>query len=109
MIKSLKDIFRGLRVSKAPRFQHLQVEVTTRCDLPGCLMCPGGLGRDAKDLAKAWCCRGSVPSVPVELKVLLSTHPDTDGAIVLEAIPESRIAFDDIPGESRNTDLVCIR
>ena len=40
MIGSLKDFFRGLRVSKVPRFQHLQVEVTTRCDLPGCLMCP---------------------------------------------------------------------
>jgi hypothetical protein len=40
MIKSLKDIFRGLRIPKVPRFQYLQVEVTTRCDLPGCLMCP---------------------------------------------------------------------
>ena len=40
MIRSLKDFFRGLWVSKPPRFQHLQVEVTTRCDLPGCLMCP---------------------------------------------------------------------
>jgi len=40
MIRSLKDFFRGLRVSKAPRFQYLQVEVTSRCDLPGCLMCP---------------------------------------------------------------------
>ena len=40
MTRSLKDFFRGLWVSKTPRFQHLQVEVTTRCDLPGCLMCP---------------------------------------------------------------------
>jgi MoaA/NifB/PqqE/SkfB family radical SAM enzyme len=40
MISSLKDFFRGLWVSKTPCFQHLQVEVTTRCDLPGCLMCP---------------------------------------------------------------------
>jgi MoaA/NifB/PqqE/SkfB family radical SAM enzyme len=40
MIKSLKDFFRGLWVSETPQFQHLQVEVTTRCDLPGCLMCP---------------------------------------------------------------------
>lgn len=40
MIRSLKDFFRGLWVSKPPCFQHLQVEVTTRCDLPGCLMCP---------------------------------------------------------------------
>ena len=40
MIRYLKDFWGGLGVSKAPRFQHLQVEVTTRCDLPGCLMCP---------------------------------------------------------------------
>jgi MoaA/NifB/PqqE/SkfB family radical SAM enzyme len=40
MIRSLKDLFRGLWASQAPRLQHLQVEVTTRCDLPGCLMCP---------------------------------------------------------------------
>jgi MoaA/NifB/PqqE/SkfB family radical SAM enzyme len=40
MIKSLKAFFRGLRPSKTQAFQHLQVEVTTRCDLPGCLMCP---------------------------------------------------------------------
>ncbi len=44
MIRSLKDFFRGLWVSKTPRFQHLQVEVTTRCDLPGCLMCPRRAG-----------------------------------------------------------------
>jgi MoaA/NifB/PqqE/SkfB family radical SAM enzyme len=25
---------------EAPRWHHLQVEVTTRCNLPGCLMCP---------------------------------------------------------------------
>ena len=40
MIRYLKDFLGGLGVSKAPRFQHLQVEVTSRCDLPGCLMCP---------------------------------------------------------------------
>jgi MoaA/NifB/PqqE/SkfB family radical SAM enzyme len=40
MIKSLKELFRRLAVSKPRAFQHLQVEVTTRCDMPGCLMCP---------------------------------------------------------------------
>jgi hypothetical protein len=46
--------------------------------------------------------------VPVELQELLSTHPDIDGAVFLEAIPEHKVAFDDIPGKQRNTDLVCI-
>ena len=40
MTRSLKDFFRRLWAPKPPRLQHLQVEVTTRCDLPGCLMCP---------------------------------------------------------------------
>ena len=40
MIRSLKGFFRRLWVSKPPAFQYLQVEVTSRCDLPGCLMCP---------------------------------------------------------------------
>ena len=40
MIRSLKGFFRRLWVPKPPAFQYLQVEVTTRCDLPGCLMCP---------------------------------------------------------------------
>jgi hypothetical protein len=65
-------------------------------------------GRSAKELAKAWCGRASGPAVPVELQELLSTHPDTDGAVILEVIPEHKVVFDDIPGEPRNTDLVCI-
>ncbi len=65
-------------------------------------------GRSAKELAKAWCGRASGPAVPVELQELLTTHPDIDGAVFLEAIPEYKVAFDDIPGEPRNTDLVCI-
>ena len=40
MIRSLKGFFRRLWVSKPPAFQYLQVEMTTHCDLPGCLMCP---------------------------------------------------------------------
>ncbi len=65
-------------------------------------------GKSAKELAKAWCGRASAPAVPVELQELLSTHPDIDGAAFLEAIPEHKVAFDNIPGEPRNTDLVCI-
>jgi MoaA/NifB/PqqE/SkfB family radical SAM enzyme len=37
---SLKEFFRRLWVSKPPAFHRLQVEVSTRCDLLGCLMCP---------------------------------------------------------------------
>ena len=40
MTRSLKDFFRRLWPPNPLRFQYLQVEVTTRCDLPGCLMCP---------------------------------------------------------------------
>ena len=65
-------------------------------------------GRSAKELAKAWCGRASGPAVPVELQELLSTHPDTAGAVIIEAIPEHKVRFDNIRGEPRNTDLVCI-
>lgn len=65
-------------------------------------------GRSAKELAKAWCGRGSGPAVPIELQELLSTHPDTAGAVIIEAIPEHKVRFDNIRGEPRNTDLVCI-
>ena len=64
--------------------------------------------RSAKELAKAWCNRASGPAVPIELQELLSTHPDIDGAAILEAIPEHKVKFDKIRGEPRNTDLVCI-
>jgi len=40
MLRSLKEFFRGLVGPKPPGFQHLQVEITTSCNLPGCLMCP---------------------------------------------------------------------
>jgi hypothetical protein len=64
--------------------------------------------RSAKELAKAWCGRGAGPAVPIELQELLSTHPDTAGAVIIEAIPERKVRFDNIRGEPRNTDLVCI-
>jgi hypothetical protein len=65
-------------------------------------------GRSAKELAKAWCGRGSDSAVPIELQELLKTHPDIDGAAIFEAFPERKVRFDDIPGEPRNADLVCI-
>ena len=48
------------------------------------------------------------PTVPIELQQLLRTHPDIDGAVIFEAIPERKVRFDDIPGEPRNADLVCL-
>lgn len=65
-------------------------------------------GRSAKELAKAWCNRASGPAVPIELQELLSTHHHIDGAVIIEAIPKYKVVFDDIPGEPRHTDLVCI-
>jgi Domain of unknown function (DUF6946) len=65
-------------------------------------------GRSAKELAKAWCGKASDPAVPIELQELLSTHPDINGVVILEAIPEHKVRFDKIRGEPRNTDLVCI-
>ena len=65
-------------------------------------------GKSAKELAKAWCGRGSGPAVPVELQELLRTHPDIDGAVIYEATPERKVRFDKIRGEPRNTDLVCL-
>jgi MoaA/NifB/PqqE/SkfB family radical SAM enzyme len=35
-----REFFRGLLGRKSQRFQYLQVEVTTRCNLSGCRMCP---------------------------------------------------------------------
>jgi hypothetical protein len=65
-------------------------------------------GRSAKELAKAWCGRGSDSAIPIELLELLRTHPDINGATIFEATPERKVRFDDIPGEPRNVDLVCI-
>jgi len=39
-IKSFFEYCQGVWGLEAPRWQYLQVEVTTRCNLPGCLMCP---------------------------------------------------------------------
>jgi hypothetical protein len=64
--------------------------------------------KSAKELAKAWCGGSSGPAVPVQLQELLSTHSDIDGAVIFEATPERKVRFDDIPGEPRNADLVCL-
>jgi MoaA/NifB/PqqE/SkfB family radical SAM enzyme len=39
-IKSFFEYCQKVWGLEAPRWQYLQVEVTTRCNLPGCIMCP---------------------------------------------------------------------
>lgn len=39
-IKSLVEYCQKVWGLEAPRWHYLQVEVTTRCNLPGCVMCP---------------------------------------------------------------------
>jgi MoaA/NifB/PqqE/SkfB family radical SAM enzyme len=39
-LKSLIEFLPRMLGTGTPRWQYLQVEVTTRCNLPGCLMCP---------------------------------------------------------------------
>ena len=40
LLKSLLDYCQRVCGLEAPRWQYLQVEVTTHCNLPGCVMCP---------------------------------------------------------------------
>jgi MoaA/NifB/PqqE/SkfB family radical SAM enzyme len=40
LIKSFFEYFQRVWGLETPRWQYLQVEVTTRCNLPGCIMCP---------------------------------------------------------------------
>jgi MoaA/NifB/PqqE/SkfB family radical SAM enzyme len=40
LINSLLEYFQRVWGVEPPRWQYLQVEVTTRCNLPGCIMCP---------------------------------------------------------------------
>lgn len=61
-------------------------------------------GRSAKEFARAWVESGSV-SVPDELVALLSSHPDTQSAVLENGEPEARLAFDRRVGEVRNADL----
>ncbi len=61
-------------------------------------------GRSAASLAAAWCSTGS-PVVPVPLRELLTSHPDTAGCTIIEATPEQPIEFDNNGGEPRNADL----
>ncbi|MFP3868159.1 MAG: radical SAM/SPASM domain-containing protein [Desulfobacteraceae bacterium] len=46
MIKRLAEIGRSLLERRPLDLQYLQVEVTTRCNLPGCQMCPRSAFRD---------------------------------------------------------------
>jgi hypothetical protein len=64
-------------------------------------------GRSAMECARSWFCDGA-PAVPEEISALLNSHPHTRGTQILKVIPEHRIAFDQLPGEPRNTDLAIL-
>lgn len=54
MLEALQKFFRSCLGQRRPRFSYLQVEVTTRCNLPGCRMCPRSAYHDrwqTRDLA----------------------------------------------------------
>jgi MoaA/NifB/PqqE/SkfB family radical SAM enzyme len=73
-IKSFLEYCQRVWGVEAPRWQYLQVEVTTRCNLPGCLMCPRTAwpaSWQARDLA--WDTFAALlPSLPLFTQVHLS-------------------------------------
>ena len=62
-------------------------------------------GRSAKELARTWLSVES-PALPPEVAAALTSHPDFGPIERWTATPEARVAFDDVPGEVRNTDLL---
>ncbi len=64
--------------------------------------------RSSKELARAWCPDGIGPTVPPETRALLLTRSEFNAFEVLEAVPEQRIRFDDLPGDPRNADLMVL-
>jgi hypothetical protein len=63
--------------------------------------------RSAKELAKNWCQNNCEPSVPDDVKKFFNSHDLLKDFEIIEAIPEEKIAFDEITGP-RNCDLVAI-
>ena len=63
-------------------------------------------GRSAKELAKAWFPTPGMARVPLQLESLLSSHADIAGAEIKGGSPEVSIKLDDLPGGTRNADLV---
>lgn len=64
-------------------------------------------GRSAQELARAWCGAGS-PAMPMVLRELLDSRPETRNLRVDVVHPEYPIVFDDFGGEPRNADLAFI-
>ncbi|HUU28495.1 MAG TPA: hypothetical protein VM123_11845 [archaeon] len=64
-------------------------------------------GRSAKELAKAWCSDDGVV-IPPELEVLLRSGNTFPQFRLREVFPEHRTAFDNLPGEPRNSDLAIV-
>jgi hypothetical protein len=63
-------------------------------------------GYSAKEIAKAWCRTPGQPAPPAEFSDALAVLPGYQEVRVELGLPEHRIAFDGVPGEPRNADLV---
>lgn len=61
--------------------------------------------RSAKEAARCWLDVSS-PALPREIEALLAGNPAFGQVLSWQAEPEARLAFDDFPGEPRNTDLL---
>lgn len=61
--------------------------------------------RSAKEVARAWLAVRS-PLLPPEVAEVLGSHPDFSQVRSWFAVPEARVRFDDVRGETRNTDLL---
>lgn len=64
-------------------------------------------GRSAKEVARAWLEGGGV-NLPDEVHAALTTHQMFGSVLAWEAEPEAKLAFDEFPGETRNSDLSVI-
>lgn len=60
--------------------------------------------RSAMEVGRAWLTTDE--ALPAEVVAALASHPDFGQVLAWSAEPEVRLAFDDIAGEPRNTDLL---
>jgi hypothetical protein len=65
-------------------------------------------GRSAMELARAWFPIDGSPTVPTELAMLLASRPEFAGIQLVEGCPEMQVPLDELPGETRNADLVLL-
>jgi hypothetical protein len=65
-------------------------------------------GRSAMELARAWFPSEGTPTIPAELAALLASRREFAGIQLVEGCPEMQVPLDDLPGETRNADLVLL-